>query len=554
MKIKIVGFVFLFLSITKPVAAQLKFVVEDFEGFADGSSDMKMNGVFTFGNCKAYIEHDETIQRPGAGPDYLEKKSLTIKRSGNENFAGWGKGIGLNIELDATQDYFNFYVHQYAQNGITNVKIEIQEDDNDNNIYEKEFDDSWVFSYAIKNIAMPGWQLVSIPLSKFEDDNLGGDEVFDCNYKNGKLFCIIMSFTDTIRPVKAEQIWYFDFICFSKGALQVESNPIHIDTQGAFCNLGLWSSEGNKSDFTDIPGDFENLFKTDSVKKLGVIHFFQPFSVDGSDKQNNYPSADRINKIVHDGYIPMITLENHFVNTNSKVKQPNLYSITQGYMDNFFINWAKQIKKIEGIVLIRILHEFNGNWYPWCTANNDKNPELVIKAFRHIHDIFKEEQVTNVRFIWCPNSMSVPQEKWNFIMNAYPGNDYVDYVGMDIYNGAGQKFSLWRSFRKEGMENYFTLTENLPDKPLFVCEAASREREGSESTTGQTKAEWILEMTRALKTDMSKIKLLTWFNEKATFRINSSLESKDAFLNYILKDDYFKTGTKYLIPFFNKEN
>nr|MBA3665564.1 hypothetical protein [Bacteroidota bacterium] len=197
-------------------------------------------------------------------------------------------------------------------------------------------------------------------------------------------------------------------------------------------------------------------------------------------------------------------------------------------------------------VLLRILHEFNGDWYPWCTINNDKNPFLVAKAYRYIINIFRENNVNNVKFIWCPNSMSVPQESWNDIMDAYPGNEYVDYVGMDVYNGAGsgKGVSLWRSFRKEGIENYFVLTEKFPDKPLLICETASRERKAGEG--GQTKGEWIKEMGDALKTDMSKIKLLAWFNEKETFKINSSAESQKAFKDFVMKDDYFKSGAKDL--------
>jgi beta-mannanase len=239
----------------------------------------------------------------------------------------------------------------------------------------------------------------------------------------------------------------------------------------------------------------------------------------------------------------MITLENHFVNLSSKMKQPDLHSIIEGHMDEFFTNWAQQIKLVNGTVLLRILHEFNGNWYPWCVANNGKNPELLIKAFRHIHDIFTSHKVTNVKFIWCPNSMSVPQEKWNFIMDAYPGDEYVDYAGMDIYNGAGGS-SIWRSFIKEGIENYFILDQSLPTKPLLVCETASRERSSAESKACQGKAEWIRQLSEALKSNMKKIKLLTWFNEKNTFKINSSMASENAFLEYIIKDNYFKSGIK----------
>src|SRR6185369_14093646 len=106
-----------------------------------------------------------------------------------------------------------------------------------------------------------------------------------------------------------------------------------------------------------------------------------------------------------------------------------------------------------------------------------------------------------------------PQAPWNFIMDAYPGDDYVDFAGIDVYNGAGSNSHLWRSFRKEGIENYFLLTQRLPQKPLLICETASRERTGSETGSSQTKAEWIKQMSAALRTDMSHIRLLSWFNE-----------------------------------------
>jgi len=60
--------------------------------------------------------------------------------------------------------------------------------------------------------------------------------------------------------------------------------------------------------------------------------------------------------------------------------------------------------------------------------------------------------------------------------------------------------------------------------------------------SAQNKAEWIKQMSEALKSDMSKVRLLTWFNEKESFKINSSAESQKAFLNYIIQDDFFKSG------------
>lgn len=565
MDMKIGLLLFIFLNFICPAKAQLKFIVEDFEGCVNGSSgsDQKQNGIFTFGNIKSSIVG--SINTPQT---YIGARYIRLSKEGNLPYGGWGKGLGLNVELDSHHDYLNFYVNQSTSNKNTSIKIEIQEDDNGDHVYDKNSDDSWNYIHQLVSSSAvektknklkdvpEKWDLVSIPLNKFKDGNNGGDGIFNITYKHGKLLCVIITFVNSNDvQVKYEtsaikQTWYFDFICFSKGPLPTGSKKMNppIPAPGDLCNIGAWSIEGNKANFSEIASGFESNFKPGSQKKLGVIHFFQSFAVDGGNTQNHYPSIDRINKIVQDGYIPMITLEDHFVNAKPSMKQPNLYSIVEGHFDSFFKEWANEIKQVNGIILLRILHEFNGDWYPWCIAKNDNNPLLLIKAFQHIHTLFREQQVTNVKFIWCPNSTSFPQEKWNFIMDAYPGDSYVDYIGLDIYNGAGHVMPVWRSFRKEGIENYFIITQQLPHKPLFICEAASRERQKKEPLSSQNKAEWIQQMSEALKTDMSKIRLLTWFNEKESFKVNSSTQAKDAFLNYIFMEDYFKSGTKYIYP------
>lgn len=540
-------FVFFLCLISFSQKAQLKYVLEDFEGFSNGVSELKNNGLFTFGNIKAEVDskiHSALkIKQPYSGAN-----AIKIDIGGKGDFGGWGKGVSINLELDASSDYLNFYIN-YQEAAGTKIRIELQEDDNNDHVYTKEMDDSWGFVYSLE--PKKTWQLVSIPLNKFKDANYAGNGNFDIGYKRGKLFTLIFSFTEPAF-LKSKHTMYYDFISFSKGNFStgdgIFSAPKPNDDD--FCTLGAWSNEGNKANFSNIATEFESNFKPVDVK-LGVIHFFQSFAVDGGEKQNHYPSVERINKVIKEGYVPMITLEDHFVNAKPGTVQPNLYSIVDGHFDSFFGYWAHQIKQVNGTVMLRILHEFNGDWYPWCTVNNDKDPALVAKAYRYIINIFRENKVTNVKFIWCPNSMSVPQESWNYIMDAYPGDDYVDYVALDIYNGAGsgKGVGLWRSFRKEGIENYFVLTQQLPAKPLFVCETASRERRAGEG--GQTKAEWIVEMSEALKTDMSKVRLLTWFDEKETFKINSSPESKNAFFKNIFKDDYFKQGTKYIFPLLN---
>ncbi len=75
--------------------------------------------------------------------------------------------------------------------------------------------------------------------------------------------------------------------------------------------------------------------------------------------------------------------------------------------------------------IIRLGHEFNGAWSPWSSRGNE---ELYISAYRHVHDVLASES-DGFRFDWT--AMRPGWDEW--AVSAYPGDDYVDIVGMDIY-------------------------------------------------------------------------------------------------------------------------
>lgn len=514
--------------------AQLKFLVEDFEGLQSGS--LSGSGLYQYGNIE--IEVDE--KQAGKGT-YSGKKCLRVSKNSKVKYGGFGKGITWFVDLDASTDKINFYVLAPGNLPHVDIRVEIQDDDNEDNVYNKDMDDAWTGTISTKE---PGqWELVSLDLNTLKDESPGGDGKLNLSWQTGKLPGIMFTFPGS-GSLPDGVLCYLDFISFSKGRLPLSGSIWQPAAAGAqdFCTLGAWSyGEGHLANFVDIAHTFEGTFGAAGKNKLGVVHFFQPFGKDDG-SSTLYPSAERINRVIAAGYVPMITLENHFVAAGGGKKQPNLYSIVEGHFDSFFGYWCHLIKDVKGVVLLRILHEFNGDWYEWSTSRNDKNPELVARTFRYIHNIFKENNVTNVRFIWCPNSMSLPQEKWNYLMYAYPGDEYVDFVALDVYNGAGSNSKLWRSFRKEAIENYFVLTEKLPHKPLLICEAASRERGAGEG--GQSKGEWIEETAISLKTDLSRIRLLAWFNQTDAFKVNSSPSSKAAFEKMFFNDPYFRAGSK----------
>jgi hypothetical protein len=78
-----------------------------------------------------------------------------------------------------------------------------------------------------------------------------------------------------------------------------------------------------------------------------------------------------------------------------------------------------------GDAVLRLGHEFDGTWEPWSAR---KNEQAYINAFRHVRNIFKQESAA-FRYEWT--GMHGP---WRaHAKAAYPGNAYVDIIGLDIY-------------------------------------------------------------------------------------------------------------------------
>ena len=81
---------------------------------------------------------------------------------------------------------------------------------------------------------------------------------------------------------------------------------------------------------------------------------------------------------------------------------------------------------------LRIGWEMNGDWYPWGTKSNGK--EAVFAAcFRRMVTTMRAAQPTNKwKFVWNPtNNVSLTR-----LNNLWPGDSYVDVVGIDAYDQA----------------------------------------------------------------------------------------------------------------------
>jgi hypothetical protein len=104
----------------------------------------------------------------------------------------------------------------------------------------------------------------------------------------------------------------------------------------------------------------------------------------------------------------------------------DLRAVAAGRFDDDFRAVAQQlIAGGYGDSVIRLGHEFDGDFYPWSARGNN---EAYIAAFRHVHDVFATESAA-FRFEWTGfrNSFAAHGPA------AYPGDAYVDIVGLDIY-------------------------------------------------------------------------------------------------------------------------
>ncbi|HOJ93329.1 MAG TPA: glycosyl hydrolase [Dictyoglomaceae bacterium] len=132
---------------------------------------------------------------------------------------------------------------------------------------------------------------------------------------------------------------------------------------------------------------------------------------------------------------------------------------------------AEQLKRLRdaGVpVLWRPLHEAEGKWFWWGA----KGPEACKKLYKLMFDRFTNyHKLNNLIWVWTTTD-SPDALKW------YPGDEYVDIVGADIYldnrnysPSAGTFYNLVKIF---GGKKLVALTENgiIPDPDAMIQQKA----------------------------------------------------------------------------------
>lgn len=515
----------------------LKSVIYDFDGLNTGQTDLP-DGDYSNNDLNYQV-----IPNPLGNSDMLGDRVLELNLNWTSAASGeFGKGTSRFYELDVFADYINFYIYNPSSNTAeANAEIIIIEDDDKNNIPDPAKDDIWKKDITV--VRKNEWQLISLPLKDFIDDNIGGNGLFDAAYTNGAgmVFQVSIKFKQ-VNFNSSSEIYYIDMICFSEGPLPTGNTILDLPekSSGKGCRLGAYT-ENTDSSMHVVPDEIEGLFPASPGKKILYVNKFLPFSSNGVTYPSKYPGND-IKLLLDKGYTPIITWEPLYAHlARLDPAQPGLQDIINGNFDTYIAQCAEILKNFNDTVIIRIMHEFEGDWYPWSLIYNNQDPNLYITAYRRFVDIFRAEGAQKVKWMWCVNSDPSPYTAYNWVISAYPGDNYVDYVATDIYNHPDPGVPDWKSFRYTGIESYYYLTKYFPHKPFIICEVASRERYSGEPQVSQTKSEWIKQMDKEMQSFFHKTIGLVFFSEikEHDWRINSSQEVLNTVTENIWQDDYY---------------
>lgn len=257
-----------------------------------------------------------------------------------------------------------------------------------------------------------------------------------------------------------------------------------------------------------VPGAERDLslldaFETMTGKRMGIVHWFQPWAYPG---QTTFvpPDMRALAAVTARGGTPMITWE-----AFGPVGGPDparLATIPTGAFDAHIDTWAQGLKAFGRPVYLRPFHEMNYHGYPWSVGTNGNTAADLVAAWRYIHDRFARVGADNVRWVWCPN----PENEAVPYRALYPGDAYVDWFGLDLYNGGTQfDWGGWQPPQRLAERSYRSMYVLNATKPVMLAEVSSVE-------AGGDKGVWIGDLFATLPQAMPNVRAILWFHDDWT--------------------------------------
>jgi chitodextrinase len=304
--------------------------------------------------------------------------------------------------------------------------------------------------------------------------------------------------------------------------------------------LGLWPDGTAGSDSSFFPEQSHVVNRETFVGRkfdLVAVHYAAPsgachYGTAGWTVDYPYRSGQE-RWIVDRGAIPVVNWTHGWT----------IDEVNQGMADACIRSVARDAAAFGSPHLLRIYHEFNGGYNRWSGSG-----ETFISAWRRTVDLFRAEGATNVGFVW-----SVDQGHRSAGFASYPGDNYVDWVGVSAYNMNLE--GAWCSPHDPGpwcTSLAYSISHDPVNYPSFYDVYSGRKPFGlfewgsvEDPNVAGRKAKWFDDIRVEFPVKLPRVRAAVYFDvdtrphgELFDWRLSTSASSMNAFKTLALDPHY----------------
>ena len=265
-----------------------------------------------------------------------------------------------------------------------------------------------------------------------------------------------------------------------------------------------WKYVAGKSDVKDVTGEYPGLMNWD----LGLIELDSARNLDGvpfsfiADEIVAQNARGGINAISWHLRNPLSGGDSWDVSA-SPLKELDENTALSDTLDLWIgkaADFIASLKDEEGNkipVIFRPWHENTGTWFWWGAGNS--TPEQYKDLWKRTRRIFDEKGIDNVVWTFSPDRVPTTEQ---YLM-TYPGDEYVDILGCDIYHFGGA----------DNVDQYRQSVSGL--LPYVAEEAAKRGKLVAFTETGLESVvmdNWFTEVLLPLVSDVPVAYVCVWRN------------------------------------------
>jgi len=292
----------------------------------------------------------------------------------------------------------------------------------------------------------------------------------------------------------------------------IDNPPYGYLYHGVFPFSGAEAGEG------EITPESVSSYESAAGRKVAWVHFSNNWF-----QGRDFP-RDTAGWITARGSVPFIRLMLRS-SDEQDVAEPlyTMDNIIAGDFDTDLHAWFSDARDFGSALIVEFGTEVNGNWFSW---NGDWNgggdtdgygdssypdgPERFRDAFRHIIDISRQEGANNITWVFHIDRGDVPEENWNTPDMYYPGDEYIDWIGLSVYGPVEPTDDEIYDF-VDLMDMGYGKAESLSsDKPIVLCEFAA-----TDGNPGFRQEQWAEDaLTEMLSGRWPRLIGFSWWNEK----------------------------------------